>query len=97
MHLNKLTDNSFAQRGSGGNTAIRLLCRGPVTSRIFICSPDVMDFVDFRLTYPRSDQLLTKCIAGRDIHPRYYVNIPAKLHIYALVPTALVVCEDLVN
>ena len=55
-------------------TAIRLPCCGPVTSRKFICNPDVTAYVGFRLTYPRSDRLLTKRIAGREIHPRKYVN-----------------------
>ena len=75
-------------------TAIRLPCCGPVTSRKFICNPDVTDYVGFRLTYPRSDRLLTNSIAGRDIHPREYVNNTASLRCFiviSLVPTVVVI------
>ena len=74
-------------------TAIRLPCCGPVTSRKFICNPDVTDYVGFRLTYPRSDRLLTNSIAGRDIHPREYVNNTASLRhfiVISLVPIVIV-------
>ena len=74
-------------------TAIRLPCCGPVTSRRFICNPDVTDYVGFRLTYPRSDRLLTNSIAGRDIHPREYVNNTASLRhfiVISLVPIVIV-------
>ena len=75
-------------------TAIRLPCCGPVTSRKFICNPDVTDYVGFRLTYPRSDRLLTNSIAGCDIHPREYVNNTASLRCFiviSLVPTVVVI------
>ena len=67
---------------AGAVTAIRLPCCGPVMSRKIICNPDVTDCVGFRLTYPRSDRLLTKRIAGREIHPREYVNNNASLRYF---------------
>ena len=62
-------------------------------STALLLVPDVTDYVEFRLTYPRSARLLTNSIAGRDIHPREYVNNTASLRYFiliSLVPTVVV-------